>query len=108
MNYSTIFWAIIGAAAVGTGIFMPRLNQLMGTPKPEDRFTVPKFKRTAQLNGRIARAVLILLGLGMLMNGIGPLILSSSLVTVVAYTLLALAILGILFMILITAGNWRV
>jgi len=92
---------------VGIGIFMPQFNQLMGTPSQEDRFTVPKFKRTAQLNGRISRAVLILLGLGMLINGVGPHVLSPSLVSIIGYTLLALAGLGILLMIIITSGNWR-
>jgi hypothetical protein len=105
---STIFWTIVGLTAVGIGIFLPRLNRLMGTPSQEDRFTVPKFKRTAELNGRIARAVLILLGLGMLVNGIGSYILPPSIVTIIGYTLAALAFLGILLMIIITTGNWRV
>lgn len=105
---STIFWTIAGLTAVGIGIFMPQLNRLTGTPSQEERFTVPKFKRTAELNGRIARAVLILLGLGMLVNGIGPYILPPSVVTVAGYTLLVLAFLGILLMIIITTSNWRV
>ena len=105
---STIFWTMTGLAAVGIGIFMPQFNRLMGTPSHEERFTVPKFKRTAQLNGRIARAVLILLGLGMLVNGIGPHILPPSIVTIIGYTLAALAFLGILLMLIITTGNWRV
>jgi len=108
MNLSNIFWAVAGLITVGLGIFMPQLNRLTGMPSQEERFTVPKFKRTAELNGRIARAVLILLGLGMLVNGIGPYILPPSLVTIIGYTLLALAFLGILLMIIITTGNWRV
>lgn len=108
MNLSTIFWTVFGLAAVGIGIFMPQLNRLMGTPSQEEQFTVPKFKRTAQLNGRISRIVLIFLGLGMLVNSIGPHILPPSLVTIAAYTLLALASLGILLMIIITTGNWRI
>ncbi|MAU00862.1 MAG: hypothetical protein CL608_27270 [Anaerolineaceae bacterium] len=105
---STIFWAVAGLMAVGIGIFLPQFNRLMGMPDQEERFTVPKFKRTAELNGRIARAVLILLGFGMLVNGIGPYILPPSVVTIAGYTLLVLAFLGILLMIIITTGNWRV
>ena len=108
MNFGTIFWTFSGLAAVGIGIFMPQLNRLMGTPSQEDRFTVPKFKRTAELNGRISRAVLIFVGLGMIVNGLGPHLLPLSLATIIAYTLLALAFLGILLMIIITTSNWRV
>jgi hypothetical protein len=107
MNLSTIFWVVAGLAAVGIGIFMPQFNRFMGTPNPEGQFTVPKFKRTAQLNGRIARAVLIFLGLGMLVNGIGPHILPPLVVTIIGYTLPALAFLGLLLMIIIITGNWR-
>jgi len=105
---SAIFWAVAGLMAMGIGIFMPQLNRLMGMPNPEEQFTVPKFKRSAQLNGRIARAVLILIGLGMIVNGLDPHVLPHSLATIIAYTLLALATLGILLMFIITTGNWRV
>ena len=105
---STIFWTVIGMATLCMGLFLPQLNRLRSTPNPEDRFTVPKFKRAAQLNGRIARAVLIFLGLGMLVNGIGSYILPPSIVTIIGYTLAALVFLGILLMLIITTGNWRV
>ncbi len=108
MNLSNIFWVVAGLAVLGIGIFLPQLNRLMGNLPREEQFTVPKFKRTAELNGRIARAVLILLGLGMLANGIGSYILPPTLVTIIGYALLTLAFLGILLMIIITTGNWRV
>jgi hypothetical protein len=108
MNIGTIFWTIAGLITVGIGIFMPQMNRLRGTPSQEERFTVPKFKQTAQLNGRIARAVLILLGLGMIINGVGPHLLPPLWVSIIGYTLVALAFLGILLMIIITTGNWRV
>ena len=108
MNQGTVVWAIFGLFTLGLGLFLPKLNQFTNTPSPEEKFIVPKFKRTAELNGRISRAILILLGLGMLINGIGALLLPPALVTIIAYTLLALAVLGILLMIIITTGNWRV
>ena len=59
----TIFWALVGLMTLSMGLFLPQVNRMMGWPTAEDRFTVPKFKRTAQLNGRISRAILLLLGL---------------------------------------------
>ena len=107
MNFGTIFWAALGLVTLCLGLFLPQLNQLMGTPSPEEQFTVPKFKRTAEVNGRIARLVLIMLGLGMILNGLGPHLLPARVVGILAYALLALAFLGILLMILVTTGNWR-
>lgn len=107
MNFGTIFWVLLGLAALGLGLFLPQFNRLMDTPPQEDRFTVPKFKRTAEVNGRIARLILILLGLGMLLNGLGPHLLPARVISILAYALLALAFLGILLMIIVTTGNWR-
>lgn len=104
----TIFWTIAGLTTMSLGLFMPQVNRMMGWPTAESRFTVPKFKRTAQLNGRISRAVLLLLGLGMLINGVGSRFLPHALSMIIAYVLLALAFLGILLMIIITTSNWRV
>lgn len=107
MNFGTIFWAMLGLAALCLGLFLPQFNRLMGTPPQEERFTVPKFKRTAEVNGRINRAILIFMGLGMIVNGIGPHLLPAGVVSILAYALLALAFLGILLMIIVTTGNWR-
>lgn len=104
---STLFWAVSGLITMGIGIFRPQLNRLLGWPPAEERFTVPKFKRSAQLNGRISRAVLICLGLGMILNSVGPYLLPHSLTENIAYALLAFAFLGILLMIIISTGNWR-
>lgn len=103
----TIFWTIAGLITMSMGLFMPQVNRMMGWPTAESRFNVPKFKRTAQLNGRISRAVLLLLGLGMVVNGVGPRLLPHSLSMIIAYVLLGLAFLGILLMIIVTIGNWR-
>lgn len=107
MSLGTIFWVVLGLVTLALGLFLPQFNRLMSTPPQEDRFTVPKFKRTAEVNGRIARFVLILLSLGMVLNGLGPLLLPAKVVSIVAYALLALAFLGILLMIIVTTGNWR-
>ncbi len=107
MSFSTIFWAVLGLVTLALGLFLPQFNRLMGTPPQEDRFTVPKFKRTAEVNGRIARFILIMVGLGMLLNGLGPHFLPARVVSILAYALLALAFLGILLMIIVTTGNWR-
>lgn len=107
MSLGTIFWVVLGLVTLALGLFLPQFNRLMGMPPQADRFTVPKFKRTAEVNGRIARIVLILLGLGIVLNGLGPLLLPAKVVSIVAYALLALAFLGILLMIIVTTGNWR-
>ncbi|MBK8903455.1 MAG: hypothetical protein IPM53_19890 [Anaerolineaceae bacterium] len=104
---STLFWSGLGLISLCLGLFLPQLNRLMGTPSQEKRFAVPKFKRTAEVNGRIARLVLIMLGLGMILNGLGPHLLPARVVSLIAYALLALAFLGILLMIIVTTGNWR-
>lgn len=107
MHFSTFFWAVAGLVTLGMGLFLPQLNRLVGAPSQEEKFTVPKFKRTAQLNGRISRALLVFLGLRMIVNGVGSHLMPQSLATIIAYTLLALAFLSILLMIIITTTNWR-
>lgn len=103
-----IFWVIGGLGLLGIGFLAERFNKRIGVPGQDELFTVPKFRQTAQLNGRISRFVMIFLGLGMIINSVGDRILPPPLATVIANTLLTLAILGILLMIGITIRNWRI
>jgi hypothetical protein len=92
---------------IGIGLFSPQLNRWMGFRERSGVFTELRFQRSARITQSLARIVVILLGLGFIMQGVGSRFLASNITSTVSFLALGLAGVGTLVMFGVVIANWR-
>jgi hypothetical protein len=92
---------LIGGMLIGTSLFGPQLRRWLGVRRWSDHFTVPRFRRAAQIEEVLSRVSVGLLGIGLAFSGAAH-SFSSSLETTFAIQLIIYGSAMLIF--LITVG----
>jgi len=98
---------LIGLLAVLLAIFYESLLRLMGLRPMRELFTIPRFQRSAHINARFARLFLFFFGIGFILQGVGPLLFSATVIETISLWLLGISILLVLGMAGVTLFFWR-
>jgi hypothetical protein len=96
---------LFGLLMVGLGLFAVPLNRLLGLAPRSKQFTVPRFQRSARWVERLGQAVLITMGLGVIVYTIGFSLLALQTAVWLAYSLVGLAVMGIVAIFVLTIAN---
>ncbi|MCZ7666459.1 MAG: hypothetical protein M5U34_04140 [Chloroflexi bacterium] len=102
-----LFFMLLGLFLAGAGLFMPQLNRRLGFGRRSQLITNPRLQRSARQIEVISRVVQILLGLGLVSHGLSLVSSAFTILNLISFLLLGLAVLGILIIIGITIYNWR-
>jgi hypothetical protein len=96
-----------GALLILVGWFNQPLQRRFGIRPASELYSVPRLKRSARITEQLGRFFLILIGIFLISEGVGPRVLSIQAAGIVSMTLVGLAGLIALAMIGVTLAHWR-
>ncbi len=100
------FWFILGIVTILMGIFNRQLLQLLGYKPLSEVFTAANLKHSSRIIEQISRWLLIILGVGFLVQGLGE-TLPKDIGYKISFSLFGLSALMLLAIIGITIANWK-
>lgn len=108
-SYQTIkfFPAILGSLIILLALFNKQLLRFIRLKPLSEVFTVPRFQHSAKITETLGRWVVAMIGIGFLIQGIGPTFLSSGATYTISWIVLGLAGLILLSMLGVVLANWK-
>jgi len=100
------FWLIFGIVTILIGIFNRQILQLLGFKPMSEVLTTPNLKYSARIIEQVGQWLVIILGVGFLVQGLGGM-LPGNLGYQISLSLLGLSALLLLTIIGITIANWK-
>ena len=102
-----IFPLLMGSLAILLALFNRQLLRFIKIKPLSEVFTNPRFQRSAKITEKLAQLFLVVFGISSLVQGIGPLFLSSETTYIISITILGLSGLIILAMFIVVFANWK-
>jgi len=102
-----VFPLIMGCLAILLALLGKQLSRAVGLKPLSQVFATPRFQRSAAITERLGRIALGLLGLGFLIQGLGPRFLSAGVTWFLSLVLLALCGLMVVAMVGVTLAHWN-
>ena len=102
-----IFLSFIGFLFILLALLNQRLLRWMGFKPMNEVFTNPNFQRSAKITEKLGRLFLVVFGVGLLVQGIGPQFLSSEITYTVSIIVAGASGLIVLVMFGVTLANWK-
>ena len=102
-----VFPLLVGGVLILFALLNRPLLRLLKMKPMSEVFTNPRFQRSARISEELARLVLAVLGVSYLVQGLGPLFLSSAVVQSTAWVLLGLAGVVLLVGIGVNLLHWK-
>jgi hypothetical protein len=101
----SIFPTLLGVLCILLGLLSRQLLHWIGLRPLSEVFTTPRFQRSARTTERLGRLFLVLLGIGLLFQGIGPSLLPGGVAYLISIVVLGLSALILIAMIGVTLAN---
>jgi cation transporter-like permease len=102
-----LFPLIMGGLAILLGLFGNRLSLAFGLKPMSERFTNPRFQRSAKVTELLGRLLLVVIGAGFLVEGAGRWLFSAEVVGILSTVLLVSSLLIPLVIIVVVIVHWR-
>jgi len=102
-----ILLSSIGILFILLALLNKQLLRWIGIKPMSEVFTNPNFQRSARITEKLGRLFLVVFGVGYIVQGVGPLFLSSEVTYRVSITVAGLSGLIILAMFIVVLANWK-
>ncbi len=103
-----IFPLVIGSLVILLALLNKSLLRLMGLKPLSEVFTTPRFQRSARITETLGRLFLVVLGVGFLIQGVGPQFVSDAVIHSTSLVVLGFAGLIVLAMVGVVLAHWKV
>jgi hypothetical protein len=102
-----ILLSFIGLLIILLALLNKQILRWIGIKPMSEVFTTPNFQRSARTTEKLGRLFLVVFGAGFLVQGVGPLFLSSEVTYRVSMIVAGLLGLIILAMFIVVLANWK-
>jgi hypothetical protein len=102
-----IFPLFMGSLVILLALLNKQLLRFIGLKPLSEVFTTPRLQRSAKITEKLGRLLMVVFGVGFLVQGVGTQFLSSAVTYTVSITVLGLSGLIILAMFIVVLANWK-
>jgi hypothetical protein len=105
IQIESIFPTLLGVLCILLALLNRQLLRWIGLKPLSEVFTTPRFQRSARITEKLGRLFLMIFGIGLLFQGVGPSLLPGGVAYLISIVVLGLSALILLAMIGVILAN---
>lgn len=105
IQIESIFPTLLGVLCILLALLNQQLLRWIGLRPLSEVFTTPRFQRSARITEKLGRLFLVILGIGLLFQGVGPSFLPGGVAYLISIVVLGVSALILLAMIGVILAN---